>query len=652
VSLGSHPPRARRSELHGAVLPAAHSTAVAPDPLLVEEPAPAAARRTVADRRHGRPTTGWDVLGLTLATTVMLVVHRAATTVLATGLGHLAVTRSAAIAAGMLSIVLLAWLVVRDRPRARDLPRLVTGVWTDPPGHWVAAALGALLTVPVLSLYTPVLLGDADSARIVAAVDHVRTHGIGFILDTQDNLLPHVVVGPAVAIGGLAGAKVVAILSVLVLGAVIGYVTRRITGSMPGAAAAAIALVALPPVVERAGFVPMYPAMLALGYLGGWLAYQAITEPDHRWLRAAAAGACLALAPEAQPVGQLILLAPVLLLVFAPGWRAGLAACARIYLAVAVVSLPRLAVNLSVDGADRITSYRTDYWITQGYLREVQSNFWEYQGVDEPLREYLAQLPGRFTHTLEPQGWVVLGLAVLAWALACRARGRLLVLGATAFMVLALSLKQVPPFPRYYSPLWPGIAVLVGVGVAALARRRSRLPRALASVALAGLLVLAGSTLALVADRHDERRISIVERPFLELAAAIDDDRGVIGARSHNLLNVTASTPTWGGQFLTEDEYVTYLTWPSDEAVIEVLERHDIGWVLIQPNLDLETTYHDTWLLPHHGRPARQVERVAISPAFCRVADIDGYLLYRLGGCRGGGPEPVEAPAAASVPAG
>jgi len=69
--------------------------------------------------------------------------------------------------------------------------------------------------------------------------------------------------------------------------------------------------------------------------------------------------------------------------------------------------------------------------------------------------------------------------------------------------------------------------------------------------------------------------------------------------------------------------------------VLEVLERHDIGWVLIHGNLDLELGYHNTWLIPHHGRPARHVARVASSPSFCQVANIDGYQLYRVGGCAG-----------------
>ncbi|MGH9232449.1 MAG: hypothetical protein ACRD0R_03775 [Acidimicrobiales bacterium] len=613
------------------------ATIAGPGPDVLDEPAPTAAEAAPAGpRRDGRSTTGWDVLGLTVGALVMLVVHRAATKALATGIGHSEVTRQAAIAAALASTVLLAWLIVRDRPRLRDLPRLITGVWTDPPGHWVAGVLGVLLTVPLLSLYSPLLLSDADSARVVAAVGHVRTHGIDYILDTQDNLLPHLLVGPAVAVAGVAGAKAVAVASVQLLGAVVCYVTRRITGSMLGAAAATITLVALPPVADRSGFVPMYAAMLALGYFGAWLAYRAIAEPDHRWARAAAAGVCLALTPEAHAVGQLMLVAPVLLLGFAPGWRTGLAACARIYLVIAAISLPRLALNLSVGGMERVTEYRTDYWITEGYVEEIQTDFWRYRGIHEPLPEYLSLLPRRFVNSLDHQGWIVLGLALLAWVLACRARGRLLVLAATGFMVLAITVKQVPPFPRYYSPLWPGIAMLVGVGVAALVRHRSWAPRALAAVTVVGLVGVAGSTLEATAQKHDDLRASVVERPFDELAAAIDDDRGVIGARSHSLLNVTDRSPTWGGQFLTEDEFVTYLTWPSDQAVIEVMERHDIGWVLIQPKLALEIDYHDTWLIPHHGRPARHVEQVAASTAFCRVAALDGYLLYRLGDCRGG----------------
>jgi hypothetical protein len=583
--------------------------------------------------RPGRRATGWDALGVCLTSLGMLGVRHAATVAIDTSLGHSQpLFAVAAVVSAVASLGLLLWLVVRDRPAPRRIPRLVTAVWTDPPGAWASGLLGVLLATPLLALYTPVLLEDADSARVIAAVTHVRAHGIGYLVDTQDIFLTHLLLGPVVAVGGLAGAKLFALLSVQVLSGVSAYVTYRICASMLAAAATSFALLAIPAAVDRGSFVPMYPTMLALGYLGGWLAYRAIVEPERRSL-AVPAGVCLALAPEAQPVGQLFLAAPLLLLVFAPRWRAGLAASARIYLVMALAMIPRFAINLSAGGLEEIALYRTDYWVSEGYLKLIQSRFWNYMGVNEPLGEYLRQLPWRFTHSLGPQGYVVLGLAVVAWLAFGGGRARAFVLLVVGFVVLALTIKPVPPFPRYYSPLWPGMAILVGAGVGAAAGRSRRIVRPLALGVVTGLAVLAATTLADSSRVHDEQRARVDNGPYRALAAAITDGKGVIGARSHSLLNVTADIPTWGGQFLTEDEYVTYLTWPSDAAVIEVMKRHDIGWVLIHANRFLENHYHNTWLAPAHGASPRHAKRVAASPAFCRTAVVAGFKLYRLGSC-------------------
>jgi hypothetical protein len=119
--------------------------------------------------------------------------------------------------------------------------------------------------------------------------------------------------------------------------------------------------------------------------------------------------------------------------------------------------------------------------------------------------------------------------------------------------------------------------------------------------------------------------------------AAIDDERGVIGARAHQIVfGATAGTPTWGDQFLTEDEYVTYLTWPSDEEVLEVLARHDIGWVVLHNDHRFERGYNDVWLLPFHGRPSRQIEALAASPNFCLSFEANLYRLYKVGACEPG----------------
>jgi hypothetical protein len=211
----------------------------------------------------------------------------------------------------------------------------------------------------------------------------------------------------------------------------------------------------------------------------------------------------------------------------------------------------------------------------------------------------------------------------------------LFVLAALGFMVLAVTAEQIPGFPRYYSPLYPGMAVVTGVLVAVLARQRD-LPRRLgAAVVVAGLGVGAAVTFQSVHDRAEGIRAATEDAlPVQQLVGSIDDDRGVIGARAHQIVyGVRAGTPTWGDQYLTEEEYVTYLSWPSDEVVIDLLERHDIGWVVIHANRLLETTYNDVWLHPFHGVSARHVEAVAASPRFCRWYEGGSYLLFKLGPC-------------------
>jgi hypothetical protein len=333
-------------------------------------------------------------------------------------------------------------------------------------------------------------------------------------------------------------------------------------------------------------------------------------------------------------VGQLFLGVPVLLLIMARPLPVAVAGLVRTGALTALLGVPRLAVNLSKDGLNDLVSNRTDYWIEKGYVTRIQTELLGYEGVDEPLGTYLERLPGRFVTSLGAEGWLALGLAAVA-LVGLRGRARAFGLACAGLMLAAITVKQIPPFARYYSPVWPGIAVLAGLAVAWLARRRWIAGRVLAGAALAALVVLSALSYRNVAEHTAEKASAVEAMPYHELARLIDDGKGVIGSRSHLLVQVDAGIATYGGQFLSEREYVTYLTWPSDAAVIEVLERHDIGWVLVNPSVMLETAYHNTWLVPAYGLESRQATAVARSPAFCQVAAIGGFRLYRLGACTG-----------------
>jgi 4-amino-4-deoxy-L-arabinose transferase-like glycosyltransferase len=262
--------------------------------------------------------------------------------------------------------------------------------------------------------------------------------------------------------------------------------------------------------VTRALYMPMYPVMLILGYLGGWYAYRAATDAAGRWRYPLVAGACLALAPEAHAVGQLFLAVPVMVALLAPTRRLAVLQTARTYVVVAVAMLPRLAVNLAEGGLDHVGTYRTDWWVTQGYVRHIQENLWGYEGINEPLGEYLRLLPGRFYSSLGAQGWLVVAGVVLGLVCA-RGRARVFIGAAAAFMLAAVTVEQVPSFPRYYSPVFPGMAVLAGVLVGTLAVRRHALPRVGAVACTLALVAGAGATFASVnasAETGRRRRCS------------------------------------------------------------------------------------------------------------------------------------------------
>ena len=67
--------------------------------------------------------------------------------------------------------------------------------------------VGCVLMFPAFALYTPALAGDPDSARLLASILHVQQNGVDYLVETQEVLLPHLVMGPVLALGGIPGSR-------------------------------------------------------------------------------------------------------------------------------------------------------------------------------------------------------------------------------------------------------------------------------------------------------------------------------------------------------------------------------------------------------------------------------------------------------------
>ncbi|MGH2812269.1 MAG: hypothetical protein ACRDI1_06100, partial [Actinomycetota bacterium] len=88
----------------------------------------------------------------------------------------------------------------------------------------------------------------------------------------------------------------------------------------------------------------------------------------------------------------------------------------------------------------------------------------------------------------------------------------------------------------------------------------------------------------------------------------------------------------YGHHVLSESEWVTFLTWPSDETVLAMLAKRDVEWAVVGLRRG-EVSYHQTWVSAAYGLEVRHDDRLATSSLFCRVLDVPPAVLYRAAPC-------------------
>jgi hypothetical protein len=587
-----------------------------------------------ATHRGNRPFEIWDLLGVLLVASVAMIglatgsqwgsqSSYTAHAWLGVGLG----------VGGVMSVVLSARIAGRRRrmPLGETITALVRA-WTHPARDWMLFVLGCLVFIPVTAFHSSLLAFDSDSANLQSSIRFVQRHGPSYLVETQAVLLPHLVLGPLLLFGGTSAALALSIASVGALAGTISYLAWKLSRSALASLGAVLGLMAYRSILLRATLLPMYPAMLTFGFLGVYLAHRAVVSSGlRRWMYATFSGLSLILSMEAHQVGQLFLAVPVFLVVNAP-LHVSVQGLWRVYAATALFFIPRAAINVMEGGLSHFLLNRVDYWVTEGHLLRIQERFLYYPSRHDFLG-YLGDFATRVIKFMPtPLGFVVLLLAILGLFLA-RGRQRWFALLASTFVTAVALYQEVPPFSRYFSPQIVGSALAAGLTIGLLWRRRSALYRGVGAVAIAVLLIGGWINFGASLREHRTSVETIRAGPLPSIARQIDDGRGVIGARALQLAWVDSDIENYGTFFLTEDEFVTFLTWPNDFSVIEVLERHDIGWVLVNRDRALETTYNAVWIGPAYGLPVRHLEALKESRNFCLAMNRDGYLLYRLYQC-------------------
>ena len=493
-------------------------------------------------------------------------------------------------------------------------------------------ALGmASFYVLKLATYTPILTDD--SRVIVYTAEILRNPGI-WIFEIELPLLQYFTYASLVKIFGWSVPLVlVPLLFSFALALLVGYIAYRITDEPWAFLTAALALASLPVFLVQARSLPFYPPMLFFGY-GGVFAAIAYLRGGGRLVFVAAV---LGLAAALYSFAMGILFLPVpLLYVLINRKRSVTRRLGKMYAVVAGLTLPWFVWQLAVGGLAGLHQQQMNWQIERGYHRIRNLEFWGIQS--ESRIDFVEQLPGMFEDATGPLIFVLAGLCIVGLIRLPSWSWRVAALITLATWVGTLVYASPGFYPRYVYSVLPAVVLLSVYGFYGLLRWLSsghltvHLAR-MAAIATIGLL-------STVFIQHALDQMDTVDRIAAEtgtgdlpqVARLINDDRAILGSRPLQLTRYKLENALLGMSFISEEDAVTYLLWPSDDAVAGVFRRNHVGWVLIRhPAETWEKNYH-IWLRQVAGQLPRHHLLVEDSSLVEQVFEGSTYSLYRVVG--------------------
>ena len=500
-------------------------------------------------------------------------------------------------------------------------------------------ALGGLFALAVavwmivgFSEYVPVHI---DDARIQADVfSAISTNG-SWIFRSGLPFMEIAAYAVWVKIFGWGSLIAIPIIFSISLAVLTGYIAYRVTGSPWAGLAALLLLASLPLFLERARLLPFYPATMFFGYAGmfGACCY----ARGRSWPTLVTGIVGLSGALYSFNLGLLFLPIPVLYLILERS-RSTLLRLVHVYGPVLLLSLPWLVWHWRVYGPGQLWRQRFHWMAEKGYLEIRNTEFWGIAS-HSPL-EFGGKLPGMLETAAGP---LVLVLAVLGAVAVLKMpswRWRIASLIALAIPTGALIGKTPASYTRYVYIFLPGLVLLAVYGFHSVCGDRARLRGGLMGLTSFAAVVASVAVLCALFFLNARGELAAVERvkegqiqqEMSQLVDLIDDDRAVLGSRAVKIMSYLQRNEVVTPYNASEEDFVTYLTWPSDGEMDAMMDKYNVGWVLIRkPGERFERDYQ-VWLETAVGQLPRHYLQLETSSLVSEVHDGRHFTLYRVHG--------------------
>jgi hypothetical protein len=504
--------------------------------------------------------------------------------------------------------------------------------------YQAALALIALFLLAVAVWFVVQLAGyrpdGPDDARTLVFTNNIMREPGTWILRQELPLLQFATYASLITLFGWdAPLVLVPLLSSAALALLAGYIAQRVGGGLWAFLVAALMVASLPVFLVQAKCLPFYPPTLLFGY-GGAFAAIAYARGGGRM---AFLGAVLGLpaALYSFGIGIVFLAVPPLYLLI-DRRRQVVIRLARVYAVVLALAAPWLVWHLAVDGYDGLFRQQTTWLIDRGYLNIRNSEFWD-TGSSSRIA-FLGRLPGMFADASGPLAIPLVALGTVGLIRLPSWSWRVAVVLALGIPIAGLVYAVPASFNRYVYVFLPGLVLLSVYGLHGFLhllssyRRTAQLSVVGATLALGLLGTVFLQNVQDALDTANLMQTRPTQSELAHVARLIDDDKAIIGSRPYWLIYHNHKNELLTTDFLSEQDFVTYLSWPSDEAVGEMFERNNVGWILIlQPAERWERDYH-VWLTKAAGQLPQHYVKVKDSALAEEVYAGYSFSLYRVFG--------------------
>jgi hypothetical protein len=416
------------------------------------------------------------------------------------------------------------------------------------------------------------------------------------------------------------------------LGLLLGFFAYRATGDRLAAAVPLLVIAFSSAFWIQAGYLTLYSGFVLLGWCGLYLALGYMVHGRSFWW---CVGGSLLLAASVYTFTTAIvfMIVPCLAVPFffsrEVARRLGV-----VWLMVGTLVAPWVIWHLKVGGL-KYFYYHPLNWFGVKYLAIVNDEFWHYERTS--LWGYSGSMLNVALHDLVPPAllllvipgvwyvWRKLGAKDVLFAFVC--------LAAYAGVLL---FTRPAPYARYFFPILPLVVLFVSAGIwVAIENAGSVVGRAglIALIVATGAVALLGEVPSPVSSAQyryvDRLETSSGYGDFTAMAELISNTKGGVIARDSSLQALIPNNQMFTHYLLSEDDYVTFLSWRDDGSVIAMLKRRGIEWVLLYQDPRWERDYH-VWLERAYGVAPDHYVRVTTSPWFEHVYQGERFQLYHL----------------------